>query len=174
MARLSQHTSLREEPIHFQGGFASGLAKRLHSEFIRNDTASELAMEGLALELLAEVCRGGERTPERSPPRWLLQARERLKEQFATHPSIEELAAAAGVHPVHFARTFRRHFGCTPGEFVRTLRIEHACRLLATSGSPLTRVALSAGFADQSHLTKTFRRSLGTTPGEFRRRRRSR
>jgi len=52
---------------------------------------------------------------------------------------------------------------------VRKLRVDAACRQLTTSDKPLSEIALSAGFADQSHFTKTFRRLTRTTPGEFRR-----
>jgi AraC family transcriptional regulator len=169
LARLSSYAGIRDNPVHFAGGAAPWLAGRLHAEFSLKGDASDLAMEGLALELIAEVCRGPGIPPEPRPPRWLLRARDQLKAEFATPLSLERLAAEAGVHPVHFARTFRRFFGRTPGEHVRVLRIEHACRLLETTDAPLADVALAAGFADQSHLSKAFRRSMRTTPGRYRR-----
>jgi AraC family transcriptional regulator len=49
------------------------------------------------------------------------------------------------------------------------LRIEDACRRLATSDAPLVAIALDAGFADQSHFAKTFKRQTGMTPAEYRR-----
>jgi AraC family transcriptional regulator len=75
---------------------------------------------------------------------------------------------------VHLARAFRRHYGCTPGDYVRKLRVESACRRLATSDAPLIEVALSAGFSDQSHFRRAFRRQVRMMPGEFRRNFRSR
>jgi AraC family transcriptional regulator len=95
-------------------------------------------------------------------------------DRFTENISFDEVAAAVGMHPVHLAREFRRHFGCAPGEYIRRLRVEFACRRLASTDTPLIEVALSAGFADQSHFTRTFRRQMRMTPGEFRRRFRSR
>ncbi|HVH12448.1 MAG TPA: helix-turn-helix domain-containing protein, partial [Longimicrobium sp.] len=40
---------------------------------------------------------------------------------------------------------------------------------VASSGLPLARVALEAGFADQAHLTRELRRETGITPGALRR-----
>jgi AraC family transcriptional regulator len=87
---------------------------------------------------------------------------------FTERWSLAELAAAASVSADHLARAFRRHQGCTVGEYVRRLRVELACRLLAESEEPLAQVALAAGFSDQSHFTKVFRRRMGTTPAAFR------
>jgi AraC family transcriptional regulator len=156
-------------PAEFRGGVAPWLARRLYREYQRPDSASLLAMEGLTLEILAETCRHRAPRQGRTPPRWLLRARELLHARFAEKLSLDEIAAAAGVHPMHFARVFRGHFGCTAGDYLRRLRVESACRQLASSNTPLSEVALSAGFADQSHFTKTFRRFMQMTPGEFRR-----
>lgn len=72
------------------------------------------------------------------------------------------------MHPVHLTRTFRRFFGCTPGEYLRERRLEKAASLLAGSRLPLSEVALESGFADQSHLAKAFKRAYGVTPSEYR------
>ena len=54
------------------------------------------------------------------------------------------------------------------GVFIN-LRIDFACRQLVSPDIPMVRVALSAGFSDQSQFTKAFRRQMEMTPGEFRR-----
>lgn len=131
-------------------------------------------MEGLALEILAEASRDGSRASERMPPPWLLLARDLLHDRFAENPLIDEIATEVGVHPVHLARVFRRQYACTPGEYLRRLRIEFACQRLLSSDSALIDIALSAGFSDQSHFTRTFRQQMRMTPGEFRRHSRSR
>jgi AraC family transcriptional regulator len=120
------------------------------------------------------MCRHRVARPERTPPRWLLRARDLLHARFTQNLSLDEIASEAGVHPVHLARVFRRHFECTPGDYLRKLRVESACRQLTSSDMPLSEIALSAGFADQSHFTKNFRRLMQMTPGEFRRNFRSR
>jgi AraC family transcriptional regulator len=156
LKRAREHTPILDRPADFRGGAASSLAGRLYWEYRRPDGGSSLAMEGLALEILAEVSRPGAEVAERTPPRWLVL-------------SLDEVAATVSVHPVHLARVFRRHFGCTPGDYLRRLRVESACRQLATTDTPLAEIALAAGFSDQSHLTNSLRRATGMTPGAFRR-----
>jgi AraC family transcriptional regulator len=78
------------------------------------------------------------------------------------------IAAAAGIHPVHLARVFRRHCGYTLGDYVRKLRVDFAARQLLATDEPLAGIAFAAGFSDQSHFTKVFKRQTGMTPADFR------
>jgi AraC family transcriptional regulator len=149
-------------------GAAHWFAYKLRDELHSCDDLTPLVVDGVALALLGEFARRPDVRVDRTPPSWLGQTRERLHEEFASPPSLGALAAAAGVHRVHLARAFRAHYACTVGEYVRQRRIEHACRRLATTAAPLSEVALSAGFADQSHFTTTFRRLVGITPSAFR------
>lgn len=73
-----------------------------------------------------------------------------------------------GVHRVHLARTFRRHFGTTVGAYRRRLSLERAEREIAEGCMELGRIALRSGFYDQSHFNRHFRRATGMTPGRFR------
>ena len=145
------------------------LALKLYSEFRLMDTVSPLALEGLALELIAESCRLPLRHERKSPPHWLPRARKLLHERFIENLSLENIAASVGIHPTHFARAFRRHCGCTPGEYIRQLRVEFARRQLANSNRPLSEIALDSGFSDQSHFNKVFKRVTGFTPAAYRR-----
>jgi AraC family transcriptional regulator len=123
----------------------------------------------VAFELLAELFRIGETALSRRPPGWLRIVRDLLHDRFQEELSLEEIAAAAGVHPAHLARVFRSHHGCSVGDYLRGLRVEFACRQLSSTDAALIDVALSAGFADQSHFTRCFKQATGLTPGQFRR-----
>ena len=78
-------------PAEFSGGLAVWLALRLYKEFHTADAAAPLAMEGLVLELLAEVSRPPLRVVERRPPRWLRQARDLLHSHFAESLSLDDI-----------------------------------------------------------------------------------
>lgn len=152
-----------------RGGELVWLSSRLYCEYRRQDALSPLSIEGLLLEMLALTART--RTPaERRPLRWLARAIEMLHENFLESLTIGEVANTVGVHPYHLSKVFRQVKGETVGDYVRRLRAQHACRLLAgDSALTLAEVALACGFADQSHFTRNFRRVTGLTPGDFRR-----
>jgi AraC family transcriptional regulator len=157
-----------EEPCHIPGGSAAELMRRLYEEAERDDVLSPLAFEGLLFHLLATLQRERARIPA-SVPVWLTRTRELLNDRFNERISLGEVAAIAGVHPVHFATTFHRYYGITFGAHLRSLRVEHARRALRETDKAIAEIALECGFFDQSHLSRVFRDATGLSPARFRR-----
>ncbi len=167
--RTREYSLLLDKSVHSRGGLLSRLFMALYKEFRQMDDASPLAVEGLALEMLAEVSRCQIKVSDCKPPRWLAQALDLLREQFSEHLTVAQIATSVGVHPVHLARGFRRFRRCSIGEHIRHLRIEHACHELCASDTPLAAIASAAGFSDQSHFCRTFKRFMEMTPARYRR-----
>jgi AraC family transcriptional regulator len=170
MARLAEHAAAPSWSLDVTHTPVSKLAASLYHEFRIGDDLAPLAMEGIAIETLATLSRLL-RTRERAPraPAWLSRVRERLHAE-PPPSSLAELAATAGVHPVHLARAFRRHHGCTVGAYLRRRRVDRACRLLEASSLSLSQIALEAGFSHHSHFANAFKRATGLTPAAYRRR----
>lgn len=149
-------------------GKAGWVAARIYSEFRLMDDLSWLAIQGLTIELMAEIARqGGKPTSAKTLP-WLSHVEDIIHNRYTERLTLNDLARSVGVHPVHVAREFHRRVGCTIGQQIRKLRIEHACRMLAEDNNSLADIALASGFADQSQFTKTFSNLVGMSPGRFR------
>lgn len=168
MDHARQCSAELQTPVELQGGTPIWLATRLYNEFRVVDPVSDLAIEGMALELLAETSRNSSGKPDRRPPRWLDDVTDTLHAQFNEQVSLSCLAKSVGVHAVHLARVFRQFHRCSVGEYVRRLRIEFASRQLSGSDTPLVDIASAAGFSDQSHFSRTFKQYTGMLPTEFR------
>jgi AraC-like DNA-binding protein len=82
--------------------------------------------------------------------------------------SLEALAEMAGLSTHHFARAFKQTVGMPPHGYVLQRRIEHAQQMLRNTDLPMSEIALSAGFSDQSHLARHFRRITGMSPSVVR------
>lgn len=144
------------------------VARQIYAEFTSPDLMAPLAIESLLLAAIARASRRV-RSGARSAPRWLLRIRDAIEASYRDGVAISTVSVAEGVHPVHAARMFRRHFGCTPSGFARMRRLQFAAEALRTRTDALSTIACDAGFADQSHLTREFRRAFGVTPAQFRR-----
>ena len=170
MERLRQSIKFIETSVDVSGGPAIWLAMRLYQELQHSDDLTPLAVEGLTMELLAQVLRdtGVVNDARTRVPQWLGQVKDFLHAHFNDGPSLETIASAVGVHPAHLTRAFRQHYHCTLGDYARRLRVNYACHLLSTSEMPLSQVALEAGFADQGHFSRTFKALTTTTPAQYR------
>lgn len=171
---LMRVSSIRmDEPLSFKGCSLASLVLRLRNESQQADDFTSLMVEGLMLEIMAEIARSSTKISERQRPRWLDQAKEILTENFSERLTLADIAEAVGVHPVYLAAAFKQHYHHSIGEYIRRLRIEFASDELSNTGASLADIALAAGFAHQSHFSHTFKRLTGLTPAQYRRASRS-
>ena len=93
-----------------------------------------------------------------------------LEEHFVDEVTVDRLAEIAEISTPHFNRRFRQLLRLSPMEYVLSLRVQEAQRLLSTTDAGIGDIAVSTGFYDQSHFTKRFRKLTGMTPLAYRKR----
>lgn len=165
---LRPFSTILDKAVQLQEIRLTAFITRLHKEMRLLDDASFLFIEAMLLELLGDVERRRARDNSLSQPRWLRQAKDMIHASFAEKMTLLDIASAIGVHPTYLAQTFRKHYKCTVGEYVRRRRLEYATEQLIGSNNSLAEIALSAGFYDQSHFSHAFKLYTGMTPAEFR------
>jgi AraC family transcriptional regulator len=165
--RLRARDARLDTPVASHGGALSNIALRIFSEFHARDSVSPLMIEGLALEFATFVMRD-DAAVEGRPPAWLRLTVEYLHANALEDIRLDDVASAAGVHPAHLSRVFRKHYRCSVGQYVRTLRIDLASRELSASHRPIAEIAADFGFADQSHFSRVFAKLTGLTPARYR------
>ena len=109
----------------------------------------------------------------------------RLQAQFSDVPAIERvqhwceenldrdlpagvLCQIAGMSERSFTRKFRQETGQTVGEYVATVRLDAACRLLTETGLSLKEVARKCGFRSVAALRRAFMLRIGVPPRQYR------
>src|SRR5262249_14021316 len=80
-----------------------------------------------------------------------------------------EAASQVGISLRYLQKLFTER-GSTCSEFIYSLRLEHAARLLQRrsslgTGQPLSDIAYACGFRDYTHFARKFRHRFGCAPG---------
>lgn len=130
------------------------------------DELTILGIQNLVMEAVNPLFSGPGESVFRPP--WVDNVGDLLQDNYRCPPELKEIAAVAGVHPVHLSRSFRKYFGCTIAEHIRLLKVERAFSQLSDKGSSLSTIAHRCGFADHSHMIRCFRACSGNTPLFFR------
>jgi transcriptional regulator GlxA family with amidase domain len=165
---------IRTGPVCTAAGVTAGMD--LAIALVEEDLGKDIAM-AVAAELVVFYRRPGgqlqfSRHGEAAPAgRGALQE---LQRYVASHPdedhSVAAMAQRVSMSARHFARIFRHETGMTPADFVETMRVEAARRMLEEGHETPKRVATRVGYADPNGLRRAFVRRVGVTPAEYRKR----
>lgn len=82
--------------------------------------------------------------------------------------TLQTAAAAFHFSPAHFSRLFSRLAGMPFLQYVHTLRVEEAIRLLQKTELPVIDIALSCGFNTVRSFNRVFRAVTGSAPTSLR------
>lgn len=95
------------------------------------------------------------------------QAKSIINATFTESIDFCRLATEVNLHQRYLISLFKTMTGIPPHQYQIAMRVDLARRLL-DGKLPLSGVASSAGFADQSHFNRHFKRIYSLTPGVFR------
>ncbi len=91
-----------------------------------------------------------------------------LEANFSTPIDNESLAGRYGYHVNSLERLFRQSTGTTIRQYVISLRLAEAKRLLSETSMPISDIAKTVGFGNYSYFSDYFRNNVGMSPAEFR------
>ena len=115
------------------------------------------------LQRPAELARGG------LAPWQVKRACEKLESDLGGKFSLGQIAAEFDLSVSHFSRAFRVSTGLPPHQWLLRQRVNTAKQLMSVRDLPLSEIAISAGFANQSHFTRVFSSVVGVSPAAWRR-----
>lgn len=82
--------------------------------------------------------------------------------------TLSTYASSIGITENNLSRQVKKHTSRSVGEWIDSVRIVRAKRLLAGTNVPIIDVATAVGLEDQSYFARFFKRETGFTPTEFR------
>ena len=91
-----------------------------------------------------------------------------IADHFSEDIDIDTVARTAGISRRGLHQAFIEHLSLTPGEHIRSTRIEYAKRLLGESNNKVELVAFLCGYQSVNSFFIAFKQACGIPPGEFR------
>lgn len=93
--------------------------------------------------------------------------KETLQLQYHQELSVEQLARSHGISPVYLRKLFHAHEGCSPKQYLESIRHQNALRLLLHSDLTLRMIAEVCGYSDEFHFSKVFKKITGLAPAKY-------
>ncbi|HBT85210.1 MAG: AraC family transcriptional regulator [Fermentimonas sp.] len=90
-----------------------------------------------------------------------------IKREYYRHLSIDEIAAVAGMNKSAFCRFFHAKTGKTCTEYITSLRINYACKLLLEGRLTISEICYECGFNNISNFNRHFKRITNYSPTKY-------
>jgi len=98
----------------------------------------------------------------------IMEVQSFLEKHLQSKVTISEVATQHNMTERTLIRRFKNACNTTPGQYLQSLRIEQARKLLETSNTPLESLISAVGYEDPSSFTRLFKKATGMSPSQYR------
>jgi AraC-like DNA-binding protein len=175
MKRLNGLLAAAQRGIRFSGATAQRAARLLET-IGKFDGLEKLIRFLSLLELLAdseeyEVLSSPEFAPniDAVALNTMQRAIIHIHGHFTEKIQLPDVAAVANMSTNKFSRFFSKNTGRSFTDYVVSLRIGRACRLLSESDKPVIDICYEVGYTNLSNFNRSFLRHVGKSPSVYRR-----
>lgn len=123
-------------------------------------SVSETIIEVITKNMLSSIYNGRSQI--------VAKALQFINKNYTDKISLKDIELNLHVNSSYFSTLFKQEMGVTFTDYLNSLKVEHACHLLANTNLSIIDVSLSTGFDDQSYFTKVFKKAKGMTPKAYR------
>ena len=88
--------------------------------------------------------------------------------RYLTPISLQQVAGVASMSIPTFCRFFKKNIKKSFFDFIKDLRVSHACKLLTNSNKPVMEICYESGYNSWAHFSKQFKHVKKVTPSQYR------
>ena len=97
----------------------------------------------------------------------LIPALNYMKENYKEKITVSEIAKTVNFNINYFERLFKKTFNITVVEYINTLRLNKAVKLLFTTSKKLTEISDICGFSSPAHFNMIFKKKYKMPPSAY-------
>lgn len=143
-------------------------AKRMEFFSLIDKAKNIQELSAAVVELTGQLCRLAERDSD---------PLDNLRRQISAYMganygeplTLNTLALHLHLSYSYLSSCWSRCFGCSFNEYLNSIRLEEAKRLLSATQIPVSEVSGMAGYSEQGYFSKVFKKHTGLSPLEYRR-----
>ncbi len=98
----------------------------------------------------------------------VLKAKKYIDENYEKDLTLDEVAREIAISPYYLSKLFKDETEVNFIEYVTTLRMEKAKKLLEESDESIKEICVSVGYSDPNYFSRLFKKTVGKTPTEYR------
>ena len=153
--------------ISYGGKCPEELFARLELDIKQSTLKKRLELISVGFQILCCAAAGVKQ--KRPVNNYLSEARSIMESDFSNPElNIQTLAKILHINRVQLSRDFATHYGVTPSDYLKNLRLQKAVKLLKTSDLQLNAIASACGFNSGAYLGKVIASGTGKKSSEHR------
>ena len=91
-----------------------------------------------------------------------------IETYYSGNITIKDICDAIYISPSHLQKTFLKHMGITPYQYIMVCRHKKAKTMLETTGISVEEIAAQCGYVNKAHFSTTFKQKEGMSPLAYR------
>lgn len=142
----------------------------MYDEYQSKREGYKSAFMALLMELCVKLSRlySFENLNERDSAINLAKAMAYIESNYTENMTVSYLAKLSNYSERQFIRVFKSAYGCRCTEYITSLRINKATKLLKSTKANISQIATECGFDDINYFSRVFKKLHGITPTEYR------
>lgn len=148
--------------------YSDGLIEIL-TEFLTQRIHFRERCSGILKDILTQIYRRSVETSDNAADA-VSKTIDYIKNNYAKTITNKMLSEMTGYHEYHLNRLFLKNAGTSIHQYLLSIRINAAKKMLINTSLPMSTIAEQAGFTSKTHFSSSFKRIVGIPPTEYRRR----